>query len=177
MATLWRLKRHSATLTLYQLPDQRTERRSPLVRQSLDCLLGIAPRDAGLGVLSGRVAFNVYPGLKHPTSQSLRRGWLFGVTYHNMRGAIASATAAWANLFSRCAAIHASTFGLTLVPRRKCPNSIRGRGRPRHGRTSSSVRWPKTAWKLAKTPGASLAAARYTDSQSRNWVGSSQTPC
>ena len=25
-----------------------------LVRQSLDCLLGIAPRDAGLGVLSGR---------------------------------------------------------------------------------------------------------------------------
>jgi hypothetical protein len=26
------------------------------VRQSLDCLLGIAPRDAGLGVLSGRVA-------------------------------------------------------------------------------------------------------------------------
>src|SRR5215471_1162277 len=117
MATLWRLKRHSATLTLYQLPDQRTERRSPLVRQSLDCLLGIAPRDAGLGVLSGRVAFNVYPELKHPTSQSdstelaevLPRGWLFGVTYHNMRGAIASATAAWANLFSRCAAIHAST--------------------------------------------------------------------
>ena len=84
----------------------------------MDCLLGIAPRDAGLGVLSGRVAFNLYPGLKlkHPTSQSdsteklaevLRRGWLFGVTYHNMRGAIASATAAWANLFSRCAAIHA----------------------------------------------------------------------
>ena len=32
----------------------------------------------------------VYPGLKkHPTSQSLRRGWLFGVTYRNMRGAIA----------------------------------------------------------------------------------------
>ena len=81
----------------------------------MDWLLGIAPRDAGLGVLSGRVAFNLYPGLKHPTSQSgstelaevLRRGWLFGVTYYNMRGAIASATAAWANLFSRCAAIHA----------------------------------------------------------------------
>ena len=35
-----------------------------LVRQSLDCLLGIAPRDAGLGVLSGRVVFDVYPGLK-----------------------------------------------------------------------------------------------------------------
>ena len=105
------------------MPDHRPEHRSPLVRQSLDCLLGIAPRDAGLGVLSGRVAFNVYPGLKHPTSQSLRRGWLFGVTYHNMRGAIASATAAWANLFSRCAAIHASTSGLTLVPRRKCPNT------------------------------------------------------
>jgi len=27
-----------------------------LVRQSLDCLLGIAPRDAGLGLLSGRLA-------------------------------------------------------------------------------------------------------------------------
>src|SRR6516162_11812213 len=27
---------------------------------------------------------------------------------------------AWANLFSRYAAIHASTSGLTLVPRRKC---------------------------------------------------------
>src|SRR6516225_12481061 len=40
-----------------------------------------------------------------------------------MRGAIASATAAWANLFSRCAAIHASSSGLKLVPRRKCPNS------------------------------------------------------
>ena len=81
------------------------------MRQSLDCLLGIAPRDAGLGVLSGRVAFDVYPGLKHPTSQSgstelaevLRRGWLFGVTYHNMRGAIASATAAWAILSDRSA--------------------------------------------------------------------------
>jgi len=62
-------------------------------------------------------------GLKHPTAQSLRRGWLFPVTYHNMRGAIASATAARANLFSRCAAIHTSISGLTLVPPRKCPNS------------------------------------------------------
>ena len=58
-------------------------------------------------------------GLKHPTSQSgstelaevLRRGWLFGVTYHNMRGAIASATAAWAILLDRSAVI------------RKCLNS------------------------------------------------------
>jgi len=41
------------------------------------------------------------------------------------------ATAAWANLFSRCAAIHAPTSGLTLVPRRKCPNS-----RPGHCRVS-----------------------------------------
>ena len=37
----------------------------------------------------GESSFEVYPGLKHPTSQSLRRGWLFGVTYHKMRGAIA----------------------------------------------------------------------------------------
>src|SRR5262249_20631130 len=115
--------RLSTALALYQLPDRRPEHRSPLVRQSLDCLLGIAPRDAGLGVLSGRVAFNLYPGLKHPTSQSLRRGWLFCVRYRNTRGAIASAAAAWANLFSRCAAIHASTSGLALVPRRKCPNT------------------------------------------------------
>jgi hypothetical protein len=28
--------------------------RAPLLRQSLDCFLGIAPRDAELGVLSGR---------------------------------------------------------------------------------------------------------------------------
>ena len=64
--------RLSAALTLYQSPDHRPEHRSPL---------------------SGRVAFNVYPGLKHPISQSgstelaevLRRGWRFGVTYHNMR--------------------------------------------------------------------------------------------
>src|SRR6516165_237714 len=32
-----------------------------------------------------------------------------------MRGAIASATAAWANLFSRCASIHASTPALILA--------------------------------------------------------------
>ena len=48
---------------------------------------------------------SLHPGLKHPTSQSLRRGWLFGVTYHNMRGAIASATAAWAILLDRCAVV------------------------------------------------------------------------
>ena len=46
---------------------------------------------------------SLHPGLKRPTSQSLRRGWLFGVTYHNMRGAIASATAAWAILLDRSA--------------------------------------------------------------------------
>jgi hypothetical protein len=48
---------------------------------------------------------SLHPGLKHPTSQSLRRGWLFGVTYHNMRGAIASATAAWAILLDRSAVV------------------------------------------------------------------------
>src|SRR6516225_9952777 len=46
---------------------------------------------------------SLHPGLKRPTSQSLRRGWLFGVTYHNMRGAVASATAAWAILLDRSA--------------------------------------------------------------------------
>jgi len=35
------------------------------------------------------------------------------------QAAVAEAMAPWANLFSRCAAIHASTSGLTLVPRRK----------------------------------------------------------
>src|ERR1700738_5006166 len=37
---------------------------APLVRQSLDCLLRIAPRRAGLGVLSGRGSFPTNPGLK-----------------------------------------------------------------------------------------------------------------
>jgi len=38
-------------------------------------------------------------------AEVLRRGWFFGVTYHNMRGAIASATAAWAILLDRSAVI------------------------------------------------------------------------
>jgi len=54
---------------------------------------------------------SLHPELKHPTSQSgstelakvLRRGCLFGVTYHYMRGATASATAAWAVLLDRSA--------------------------------------------------------------------------
>src|SRR6516162_9413497 len=53
---------------------------------------------------------------------------------------------AWANLFSRCAAIHASTSGLTLVPRRRCPNS----------RTGVLMVAPKMAWKLAKFQGEAL---------------------
>src|SRR5215472_9812829 len=63
----------------------------------------------GIETPMGRTPFRArrlmsfHPGLKHPTSQSLRRGWLFGVTYHNMRGAIASATAAWAILLDRSA--------------------------------------------------------------------------
>src|SRR5215469_7403917 len=71
-----------------------------------------------MGLLQGESLLYL-PRAKAPDFAKLRRGWLFGVTYHNMRGAIASATAAWANLFSRCAAIHASTSGLTLVPWRK----------------------------------------------------------
>jgi hypothetical protein len=35
-----------------------------LVRQSLGCLLRIAPRRAGLGVLSGRIYYPRNPGLK-----------------------------------------------------------------------------------------------------------------
>ena len=54
------------------------------------------PATRGWECFQGESLFNVYPGLKHPISQSgstelaevLRRGWLFGVTYHNMRGAI-----------------------------------------------------------------------------------------
>jgi DNA polymerase I-like protein with 3'-5' exonuclease and polymerase domains len=37
-----------------EIPDTSADTLKALVRQSLDCLLGIAPRDAGLGVLSGR---------------------------------------------------------------------------------------------------------------------------
>jgi len=43
---------------------ERHARRAPLLRQSLDCFLGIAPRDAELGVLSGRTRLRPYPGLK-----------------------------------------------------------------------------------------------------------------
>jgi hypothetical protein len=64
---------------------------------------------------------SLHPGLKRPTSQSLRRGWFFGVTYHNTRGAKALATAAWAILLDRCAVMG------------KCPNS-----RGRHRRLPSS---------------------------------------
>jgi len=98
------------------------------------------PRGGVAGAFRAGRLMLLHPGLKRPTSQSLRRGWLFGVTYHNMRGAIASATAAWAILLDRFAIIG------------KCPNTRRGRGRPRHivGRASSPVRLPKTAWKLAK---------------------------
>jgi|SRR6516164_9243146 len=61
------------------------------------------PAPCCLDMLLGRGFILLHPGLKRPTSQSLRRGWLFGVTYHNMRGAIASATAAWAILLDRSA--------------------------------------------------------------------------
>jgi len=64
----------------------------------------------------------------------LRRGWLFGVTYHNMRGAIASAAAAWANLFSRCAAIHASTSALRYFD--SAPSALNPQRR--------SYKWPNS---------------------------------
>src|ERR1700751_913385 len=38
--------------------------RAPLLRQSLDCLLRIAPRRARLEVLSGRTSLRPYPGQK-----------------------------------------------------------------------------------------------------------------
>ena len=101
-------------MTLYQLPDHRPEHRSPLVRQSL----GLPSRNCsprrGVGSAFRASPFQRLPRAKAPTSQRLRRGWLFGVTYHSMRGAIASATAAWANLFSRCAAIQTPISGLTF---------------------------------------------------------------
>src|SRR6516225_11966203 len=61
-----------------------------------------------------------------------------------MRGAIASATAAWAILLDRSAIIG------------KCPNTRRGRGRPRHivGRASSPVRLPKNGLEIGQTPAA-----------------------
>src|SRR6516162_9144947 len=64
--------------------------------------LGLKLPRVGRPFRAGRF-ISLHPGLKRPTSQSLRRGWLFGVTYHNTRGAIASATAAWAILLDRSA--------------------------------------------------------------------------
>jgi len=73
-----------------------------------EAVLGLPSRNCtprrGVGrCFQGGRFLSLHPGLKRPTSQSLRRGWLFGVTYHNMRGAIASATAAWAILLDRSA--------------------------------------------------------------------------
>jgi len=72
--------------------------------------LGLKFPRVGRPFRAGRF-ISLHPGLKRPTSQSgstelaevLRRGWLFGVTYHNMRGPLASATAAWAILLDRSA--------------------------------------------------------------------------
>src|SRR6516162_9592606 len=92
-----------------------------------EAVLGLPSRNCtsrrGVGsAFRARRLMSLHPGLKHPTSQSgstelaevLRRGWLFGVTYHNMRGAIASATAAWPILLDRSAVA------------RKRPNSREG---------------------------------------------------
>jgi len=60
------------------LPDERlvetgSFESDALVRQSLDCLLGIAPRDAGLGLLSGRgLSDGSFPGVKTPGLSSCR---------------------------------------------------------------------------------------------------------
>ena len=77
---------------------------------STNAMFGIEAPE-GRTPFQGGSLYITSPGLKRPTSQSgstelaevLRRGWLFGVTYHNMRGAIASATAAWAILLDRSA--------------------------------------------------------------------------
>jgi hypothetical protein len=99
---------------------------------SMNAMFGIeAPRGSvGRPFRAGRF-ISFHPGLKRPTSQSLRRGWLFGVTYHNTRGAIASATAAWAILLDRSA----------VIGKMSKLQTRRGRGRPRHnvGRASPPV--------------------------------------
>jgi hypothetical protein len=77
---------------------------------NVESVTAYIPPRVGRPFRAGRF-ISLHPGLKRPTSQSdstelaevLRRGWLFGVPYHNMRGAIASATAAWAILLDRSA--------------------------------------------------------------------------
>jgi hypothetical protein len=113
-------KRHRVAFDERYVWDCPPRGSDALVRQSLDCLLGIAPRDAGLGVLSGRSArLRKAARLSSPKSY-VATGFL-APTYHNMRGAIASATAAWAILLDRSAVA------------RKCPNSrpaLKRRRRP-----------------------------------------------
>src|SRR6516162_11372953 len=48
-----------------------------------------APRRGVGSAFRARRLISLHPGLKHPTSQSLRRGRTFGITYHITRGAIA----------------------------------------------------------------------------------------
>ena len=50
--------------------------------------LGLKHRWVGRPFRARRL-MSLHPGLKHPTSQSLRRGRTFGVTHHNARGSIA----------------------------------------------------------------------------------------
>jgi hypothetical protein len=113
--------------------------------------------DLSIGRLfQSKSLFNAYPGLKRPTSQSdstelaevLRRGCLFGATCHDTRGAIALATATWANLFGRCTAIQPSTPSLTLLSTlcvlnpgkpAPCTNLWRGTACGSHGVASNAL--------------------------------------
>ena len=64
-----------------------------LLRQRVQRGLGLKPPRVGRPFRAGRF-ISLHPGLKRPTSQSdstelaevLRRGWLFGVTYHKHEG-------------------------------------------------------------------------------------------
>src|SRR6516165_471702 len=67
---------------------------TPMVGRPREAVLGLPSRNCtprrGVGsAFRARRLMSLHPGLKHPTSQSLRRGRTFGVTHHNARGSIA----------------------------------------------------------------------------------------
>jgi len=100
------LGRHEKRLALKEATDAWVCGQTPQGRLRRTLCLGLKRQWIGRP-FQGASLDGTSPRAKAPdfAKPSLRRGWLFGVTYHNMRGAIASATAAWAILSDRPAVI------------------------------------------------------------------------
>ena len=78
---------HLLVHSTFSTKDRRPLLRSEEIRNEIHAYIKASQR-VGRPFRARRL-MSLHPGLKHPTSHSLRRGCLFGVTYHNMRAAIA----------------------------------------------------------------------------------------